>query len=167
MSYSYNPNYQSHSTPVTEITAVPTVTEDFTPFVESSNKSRRVFKNMTTPIGKDETITFEYRNVANIYANSGIDPVFWTPTKRGIRLYASVSDVWTAIDSTDATAPHYDSPFSASLILQVPQNEILTEEDAARILNRLIGILYANGRAHWGKLLRGSTDFTNFEASNG
>lgn len=156
MAYQYTMNYDTHLTPTKSLSLIPVVTTDFAPYTKSGNRTTIV--NTTSALGKEELVTYEYRLVKNIYANTSIDPSLWTPTKRGVNLFIQVKDIATASDAEDATKPVYDSPFKASVSVQIPMNELVTDELIEAFFCRLAGAIYANGLSQWAKLARGSTD---------
>lgn len=157
MAYHYQFHFARHQSPTAELQLIPMVTTDFAPLTSSNN--RYVVTNTTCPVGKPELFTTEYRKVKNIYANTGIDPALQTPTKRGINLYFQTMEVATAVDNaSENPGQPYDSPFKCVTSIQVAENDAISEEDLALLLNRHIGMLYANGLSQWARFLRGIVD---------
>lgn len=156
MAYSFSPNFTIPSQPSVSIPVFDVATSGFAPFAEPGTK--RTITSIVAPIGKAELYSLETRRLANIYANSGIDPVLWTPTKRGVNVYAQHKSVWTAADSADATKPQYASPFEVSISIKVPNVDFLTVQNVNDELSRALGILYPNAVNALAKYLRGSVN---------
>ncbi len=112
--------------------------------------------NLTSPLDAPETIGYKQRVITDIYANSGIDRVFWTPTHRGVEFLIQLRQTWSAVDKTDTTRPEYKFPALVNVTVRVAQNELVSESDVEYLLKEALGALYPDGLSRIPQILRGS-----------
>lgn len=117
-----------------------------------------VLSNITSPLDRPEKIRIAYSEVANVYANSGIDASVCAPTKQGVSILVQETNVLTVSDSTD---PDYrvDLPVSYHLVVKVPSSEFISAADIQTGIGRLLSSLFDTGVSTTSRLeaiLRGS-----------
>lgn len=111
--------------------------EDFN-VVSTTPSEIRMISNKS-PLGKETRLRFGYSNIANIYANSGIDKALQDQHKTGVRALVGCSKVYTFTDSV--TGNSYDKPASAHLIVNMgkdPAVDVVLMSDLLRTL--LLGL---------------------------
>lgn len=92
-----------------------------------------ILTNRTSPIDQPETIRFGYQNVANVYANTGIDPSYMSVTRRGVSLVAQVNDILRvscAPTEGSCNMNVVDLPLSAHVVVKVPLSQYVTADVA-------------------------------------
>jgi hypothetical protein len=129
-------------------------TDDFA--VKSVAPDSFTMTNMVSPIAFPENVEIAMNKINNVYANAGIDPTFYTPTKRGTSIRVQLRETWTYADSADPSKPMYAMPVSASLHLRVPNNDIISLSDIRDLFKRLLACTYTDGSDHWAEWFRGS-----------
>lgn len=129
-------------------------TDDFA--VKSISPDTFTMTNMVSPIAFPENVEINATKINNVYANTGIDPTFYTPTRRGTSVRVQLKETWTYADSEDPSKPMYAMPVSASLHLRVPNNDIITLSDIRQLFLRLLAATYADGSDHWSSWFRGA-----------
>lgn len=117
-----------------------------------------VVTNLTCPPDIPEKIRFQYTELNNIYAGTGIEPSVSSPTKKGASVLVQLTDIKSVTDSAD---PDYriDLPMSYQLVVKVPISGQITAADIREGLGRLLSALYDSGvtdDARLNALLRGS-----------
>jgi len=95
-----------------------------------------VLTSLRTPIDAPKTVRFSVTPVGNVYTNSGVDPSYQLPQKRGVSVLGQVTRVITVTDNTDPTF-RVDLPFSAHLVFRTPLISYLTE---AQILSLIMEV---------------------------
>lgn len=126
--------------------------------VKDANASEATLVNLTGTVADVETIRIKRADVANVYTNSGIDPSYQAPSKRGQSIVTQINAVYTVSDSDDASY-RVDLPVQCHLVLKLPHNPLLTEEVALELAKRCFSTLYDTGVTTSGRLkrvLRGS-----------
>lgn len=91
---------------------------DFEKISESKDEVRLVSNK--SPLGREDKFRFAISEVANIYANSGIDKALQSQLKSGTKILVSASNVHTFTDST--TGDVYDKPIFGTVTLTVPKD---------------------------------------------
>lgn len=110
-------------------------------FVKKETKANEaLLANLTSPLGRAETVRFAYQRIANIYNNTGIDPSVYAASKYGFSVLAQLNDILTVVD--DTTGYRVDLPLSAHLVVKGPQNEAITGERLRTLVARLVALLY-------------------------
>lgn len=117
-----------------------------------------VLTNITSPIDRPEVIKLQYSDIGNIYTGTSIEPSVLAPTKHGVRLFGSVSDVISVTDSVD---PNYriDLPLQCSIVIKTPSSEHITSTMLLESIGRLLSSLFNTGVSDTARLeaiLRGS-----------
>lgn len=118
-----------------------------------------IISNITAPIDRPENFRFSASPVADIYKGTGIDPGFYSPSRKGISLLCQLTDVYKYADAADSTFKEQYLPLSGHIVLKVPCNEALTAEMISTFVGRLIAGLYASGHLDAARLkamLRGA-----------
>lgn len=112
--------------------------------VKTNEPSEATLVNLTSPIDRQETIRFGFREIKDVYKNTSIDPSVAAPSKKGVQLLAQVSDIFSI---TDASVPTYrvDLPVSAHIVVTVPQCEYITADMVATLVSRALASLYDTG----------------------
>lgn len=153
----YNRTEHTSDTPLS-IEAYPLLTEDFSvkPSANGQKGASCVLTNMTSPIGSPETVEYQYQEIADVYANTGIDRALCTPSKRGVAFFVKVQETWTARDASDAAAPQYSLPVTATLRVKLPANGLIATADVQTLVKRLITALYPDNSEFMTELVRGS-----------
>lgn len=125
---------------------------------KSTTPQEAVLANITSPLDRQERIRLAYKEVSDVYSNTGINPAYFPPSKQGVQLLAQVNDIWRLVDSEDASW-RQDLPLSAHLVVKVPACENISQADILELLGRLVGALYdaTTGTDAWRitELLRG------------
>lgn len=114
-----------------------------------------VLTNRTSPIDQPETIRFGYQNVANVYANTGIDPSYMSVSRRGVSLVAQVNDILRVSCDGGENACNLsiiDLPMTAHIVVKVPLIQYVTAELAMGTVNRAISSLYDTGKTSTSRL---------------
>lgn len=159
MAYSivYNRTEHTSDTPL-ELEAYPLLTTDFSvkPSAKTAKGASCVLTNLTSPLGLPETVEYQFQEIADVYANTGIDRALCTPSKHGVAFFVKVQETWTAKDSSDAAAPEYALPVTATLRIKMPQNGLIATADVQALLKRLITALYPDNTEFMTELVRGS-----------
>lgn len=115
---------------------------DFT--IRDRGPKEAILTNLTSPLGCAETIRFAVNDIANIYKGTNIDPTLWATTKHGVNVLAQVNDIWSIVDSTNATF-RQDIPFSAHIVLKVPDCGLITADMLKTSVGRLADALFNSG----------------------
>lgn len=121
--------------------------------VKDSNSSEAVLVNLTGTVADVETIRVKRSDVANVYTNSGIDPSYQAPSKRGQSVVTQINAVYTVVDSADA-AYRVDLPVQCHLVLKIPHNPLITEGVALDLAKRCVSTLFDTGVTTDGRLAR-------------
>jgi hypothetical protein len=143
MSRSYQPNLPFRVDPVEHITALcdPYVKGSF--IVKQNDSGKEVVLTaVAAPLDAPTKIRYAYSEVANIYAGSGIDPSFYSPSKRGMSILVQLTHTVRVTDSED---PSYqvDLPVSAHLVIKVPNHAYFGDSDVMdSIVSGLLSCLY-------------------------
>lgn len=129
-------------------------TDDFA--VKSVSPEMFTMTNMVSPIAFPENVEINVTKINNVYANTGIDPTFYTPTRRGTSVRVQLKETWTYADSEDPSKPMYAMPVTASLHLRVPNSDVIALSDIRQLFLRLLAAAYADGADHWSSWFRGA-----------
>lgn len=155
MAYSLNHNTSIDTgDPDVTITTHSVDTDDFA--VKSISPDTFTMTNMVSPIAFPENVEINVAKINNVYANTGIDPTLYTPTKRGTSVRVQLRETWTYADSSDPSKPMYAMPVSASLHIRVPNNDIIALSDIRALFKRLLAAAYTDGEDHWSEWFRGA-----------
>lgn len=105
-----------------------------------------VLVNLTSPIDRQEKLRFAYKEIADVYTNTGINPAYFPASKQGVQLLVQATDVWSISDSIDATY-RVDLPISVHAVIKIPSCEYITQADILEAIGRSIGGLFDAGTA--------------------
>lgn len=110
-------------------------------FVEKERKSgESKITNITAANDQPEQIRIAYAPVKDVYANSGIDPAYHAPSKKGFSLVVQLTTVGRVTESIDGSV--YDVPFSMHLVVKGPNDALVTSSVIEDQLKRLMSALY-------------------------
>lgn len=126
--------------------------------VKSENGKTLILTNLTSPLDRNEEIMYSVSSIQNIYDKTDIDPSVYAPSKRGISLYAKISETYQVSDDTDAEFVQ-NLPIKASISISVPASQYITATEVQTIVARLVSTLYETGSESTDRLnalLRGS-----------
>lgn len=99
-----------------------------------------VIVNVNSSNDRPEKIRIAYSEIKDIYTNSGIDPAYYAPSRKGISLVSQITEVGRITEST--TGDFVDVPLSAHLVIKAPANELITSTVIETLLKRLLSSLY-------------------------
>lgn len=142
-------NGTKQDTPIEGVTAkvltVPTLNYDVDFAVLSTatkgNQSEAVIANVGLPLGSDETIKFGVANIVDIYANKGYNPDYMYGSMGGKKILSHVTKKLIVTDSVDSTYRR-ELPFTAQLVITVPNSPLVTVEIVDELVGRLLGSMY-------------------------
>lgn len=100
--------------------------------------------NKTSPLDQMETVRWSYRNIADVYKNTSIDPSAYSPSRKGIAVNVSVRDIVRTIDSADVQY-RVDMPATMSLTLTIPQSSLLTTQSLLDFVSRGVAAMFDTG----------------------
>lgn len=165
MAYTVNYNRADRSTETKyNLACEQLMTQDFDKNDVLSRNGDFVMTNHTSPTSALEYVTYQRNGITDIYSSlptnqndeRAVDRNFWIPSKRGIKLYTNVRQVWKFSDPDNPTLPEYLAPVSASLSITVPRNDAVSVNDIKQLIERLIAALFADNEDHIAAMLRGS-----------
>ena len=112
--------------------------------IMESTAEKAAVTNLTSPIDRPEVFQWTLSNIKDVYAGSGIDPSVYGPSRRGVKVFCKVSDIFSV---TDATDPDFrvDLPVSAHLLVNVPASEYITSEMVQTLIGRVVSGYYETG----------------------
>jgi len=102
--------------------------------------SETVIVNVNSSNDRPEKIRIGYSEVKDVYANSGIDPAYYAPSRRGISLVSQITEVGRITESIDGS--FVDVPISAHIVIKAPAHELITPDVIQTVLKRLLSSLY-------------------------
>lgn len=110
-------------------------TKDFC--VQKNGTTDVTLTNLTCPVDQPERFRFAISDIANIYANSGIDASVWAPNHQGQSLLIQVSEVISVTDSAD---PSYrvDLPVTCNITIKSPKSGLVTADHLLTLLGRAV-----------------------------
>lgn len=146
-------------TAVSDITA-PSITVPVLNFpidyrLKSDSPKEVILSNITSPLDQPESIRYGYSDIANIYANAGLNSDQVIGSKNGMSILTQLNTTLKITDDTGATVLGY-LPISAHVVLKVPKSGYITEDILKSVTSRLIGTLYSDGKSNVMTLLRGA-----------
>lgn len=109
--------------------------------VKKDSDSEAIITNLTSPIDQPERIRWAQSEVSDVYKNTGISPTMYYASRRGTQVLCQLTDVYGVTDDQDAS---YEAllPVSAHIVLKVPNNDLISEDTAVQMVERLLGSLY-------------------------
>lgn len=143
MSYTLFPNFSDTGTQDKSLPrANLSWSTDFRHKTGKDSSSAAFLENITSPKDAPEVIKCGYEDISNIYANSGIDPKVYAPSVKGGRVLVQVNDTYSYYDPNDLSAPRYDLPVSAQIVLKFPNFEEIDETVLLTTIGRAIGAMF-------------------------
>lgn len=111
---------------------------DYTEKQRSPGESK--FVNINSSNDRPETFRIAYNEVKDVYANSGIDPAYYAPSRKGFSLVCQLTNVGRVTEST--TGEVYDVPFSVHIVIKAANDELVTAALIETQIKRLLSGLY-------------------------
>lgn len=102
--------------------------------------------NLTCPLDQPEKFRFAIQTIANIYANTGVDPSVWGANRQGQSLLIQLSEVASVTDSTDPSF-RVDLPITCNITFKAPMNSAITPEILLALLGRAVSGAFDTGLA--------------------
>lgn len=139
MSVNYTDTAMTGATTVKLDVAQLNYAKDFRVTKDEPNEA--IITNLTSPLDQPERFRFAHNNVADVYRGTGIDPTLYYPSRRGTQVLCQLTDVYSVTDSADASYLAL-LPVECHLVIKVPNNDLITPEQAEKIVCRMLGGLY-------------------------
>lgn len=99
-----------------------------------------VIVNVNSSNDRPEKIRIAYSEVKDIYTNSGIDPAYYAPSRKGISLVSQITEVGRVTESIDGS--FVDLPISAHIVIKAPMHDLITPTVIETVVKRLLSSLY-------------------------
>jgi hypothetical protein len=129
-------------------------TTDFVVVLDTPSECK--LRNLTSPLGLEETVQYRVSSIPNIYQNSGVERNLWTPTVGGVRANVHHDERWSLSDSENADWD-YVIPNFCDITFKVANNPYISESDIRQMLLRTVSsILNSDGLSRIAKLMRGA-----------
>lgn len=138
MTITINKGYQADGTPATLTTTVHHFPTTFAKREASAGES--VLVNTGSPTDRLEVVRTAIKDVKNIYNGTGIIPGFQSPNQTGRQLLVQINETWAKVDSVDASY-RQDLPVQAHLVIKLPNEALISENDVVELVGRLVGLL--------------------------
>lgn len=139
MAITINKGYQAQDgTPASLTTTVFHFPTTFAKREASNGES--VLVNTGTPTDRLEVVRTAIKDVKNIYNGTGIIPGYQSPNQTGKQLLVQVNETWSKVDSENASF-RQDLPVQAHLVIKLPNESLISENDVTELVGRLIGVL--------------------------
>lgn len=122
--------------------------------VKAETSKETILSNTTSPLDQPESIRFGFSEIANIYANSGLNSDQIPGTVKGVNILAQITDTIKVTDTANAAFGQY-LPVSAHIVIKAPQSGYITPAVVQTLINRLYASLYENGSSNLAPLLKG------------
>lgn len=103
-----------------------------------------VTSNVTCPIDQPETFRFSQKEIANVYAQTNIDPSARLPITNGKATLLELREVWVETDSTDATYRKL-IPVKVGIQFTIPAYGSITADMAMVAILRAAGLIFETG----------------------
>jgi len=107
---------------------------------KSRTSGESIIVNTNSSNDRPEKIRIAYNEVKDVYQNSGIDPAYYAPSRKGFSLVSQITEVGRITESIDGS--FVDVPFSAHLVIKGPAHELVTSTVIETLLKRLLSSLY-------------------------
>lgn len=129
--------------------------QDFSVTGYTSDKVELV--NVTSPLDQLETVSYQYRNIPDIYKGLSIDPGSYAPSRFGRSVAAVLKDVVSVTCECD-DCHRMLLPVKVSTSITAPLSVYLTDDILQILLVRAFALWFPEGDAisKVGKLIRGS-----------
>lgn len=82
----------------------------------------------------------------DVYKGKSINAQFRSPNPQGIQVMIRREEIWSELESTDATL-RYDLPIDGWMVIKVPFNALVDDTALQGFIGRLIGTLFQSDRA--------------------
>lgn len=99
-----------------------------------------VLTYMNSPTDAKQTIRYATTPIANVYANTTVDPSYQLPNKRGVSIVAQLNHVVTVTDDSDSEY-QVELPIEAHVVMRIPQTSLLSDTQLFYIVKRAISTL--------------------------
>lgn len=110
-------------------------------YVESERKPNETkLININSSNDRPEKFRIAYSEVKDIYANSGIDPAYYAPSRKGFSIVSQLTNVGRVTEST--TGEVYDIPFSVHVVIKASNDVLVTATVLETELKRMLSALY-------------------------
>lgn len=140
MSKTITTNQPTSTVNVTLTVPVPNWESDYRPAVDKAGEAQLV--SISSPLDAAADYTFKSSIIPNIYKGSGTIPVgLRDGNSTGVKLLCQKNEIWSITDSNDATYK-VNKPVSAHLVLNIPNDGLITTTNVTDLINRMIGGLY-------------------------
>lgn len=97
-------------------------------------------KNINCPNDQPEQFRLAFTEVKDVYKNTGIDPAYYAPSKKGFSLVVQLTNVGRVTESIDGSI--YDLPFSMHIVIKAPNDSLVDESVIEEQIARLLSGLY-------------------------
>lgn len=138
MTITINKGYEADGTPATLTTTVHHFPTTFAKREASAGES--VLVNTGSPTDRLEVVRTAIKDIKNIYNGTGIIPGFQSPNQTGRQLLVQINETWAKVDSSDASY-RQDLPVQAHLVIKLPNEALISENDVVELIGRLVGLL--------------------------
>lgn len=138
MTVTINKGYQADGTPASLTTTVHHFPTTFAKREASAGES--ILVNIGTPTDRLEVVKTAIKDVKNIYNGTGIIPGYQSPNQTGRQLLVQLNETWSKVDSEDV-AYRQDLPVQAHLVIKIPNDSLISENDVLELIGRLNGLL--------------------------
>lgn len=141
MSKTISNNQPTSSVTVTATVPVQNWTADYRVAADKAGDVELVC--IKTPLDATSQAIFKSSTVPNIYKGIGasIPTGLRDAMVTGVKLLNQRNEIWTKSDSTD-TVYRVNKPVSCHIVLQVPNDELITVDEVQGLINRTCGQLY-------------------------
>lgn len=117
--------------------------QDYAVTTDSANNVQLSYKR--APFDAPQRVRFAATPVANIYANTDVDPSYQLPNKRGISLLAQLTQVVTVTDDVDPTY-RVDLPLEAHMVIRIPKTSLLSDSQLFSVAERAYSLIFDASR---------------------
>lgn len=138
MTITINKGYQADGTPASLTTTVNHFPTTFAKREASAGES--VLVNTGSPTDRLEVVRTAIKDIKNVYNGTGIIPGYQSPNQTGRQLLIQLNETWAKVDSEDSSF-RQDLPVQAHLVIKLPNESLISENDVTELIGRLIGLL--------------------------
>lgn len=115
---------------------------DFRPLSEAPGEV--ILTNVTSPVDQPETMRLSQRKVANVYANTEVDPSAYLPIRQGTATLLECRETWVETDSVDTTYRKL-IPVKCGITFTLPAYGNITADQAVGLVLRTLGLTFETG----------------------
>lgn len=138
MTITINKGYTADGTPASLTTTVHHFPTTFAKREASAGES--VLVNTGTPTDRLEVVRTAIKDIKNVYNGTGVIPGYMSPNQTGKQLLIQLNEMWAKVDSENASF-RQDIPVQAHLVIKLPNESLISENDVLELVGRLIGLL--------------------------